>query len=267
MPSSINVRGGNSTPITVYALRKDGFAGEIALALKDAPAGFTLSGGRVPANQDQVRLTLDGPVDAPDEPVTLHLEGRATIDGRRSSPGRARRRHDAGLRLPASRAGPGAEGERCRPLECRDLPREILSDLPVKIPAGGSGRVQFSVPLTSVYGKVHLELDEPPDGIELGEVTAAGSGTEIVLKSDAAKAKPGLQGNLIVQAFIARDQSTKKGKNSTKHQLPVGTLPAIPFEIVGSVNFGVRRFIAAFLVNALPSPRKAAMNQPFSGSY
>ena len=31
-----------SVPITVYALRKDGFSGEIALRLKDAPDGFTL---------------------------------------------------------------------------------------------------------------------------------------------------------------------------------------------------------------------------------
>ena len=46
VPSSINVRAGASVPITVYALRKDGFSGEIALALKDAPKGFTLSGGR-----------------------------------------------------------------------------------------------------------------------------------------------------------------------------------------------------------------------------
>ena len=37
VPSSINVRAGGSVPITVYALRKDGFSGEIALTLKDAP--------------------------------------------------------------------------------------------------------------------------------------------------------------------------------------------------------------------------------------
>ena len=42
---------GTIVPITVYALRRDGFDGEIALALKDAPPGFTLSGGRVPAGR------------------------------------------------------------------------------------------------------------------------------------------------------------------------------------------------------------------------
>ena len=61
VPSSLTVRGGMSVPLTVYALRRDGFSNEITLALKDAPPGFTLSGGTVPADQDQVRLTLMAP--------------------------------------------------------------------------------------------------------------------------------------------------------------------------------------------------------------
>ena len=68
-------------PLTVYALRRDGFSGEIALALKDAPKGFAISGGRVAANQDQVRLTLTVPPTSQKGPFDVHLEGRATIDG------------------------------------------------------------------------------------------------------------------------------------------------------------------------------------------
>ena len=67
---------------TVYALRKDGFSGEIALALKNAPAGFTLSGG-VPANQDQ-GVTSRYPFRRRPrkDSINLSLEGRATIEGR-----------------------------------------------------------------------------------------------------------------------------------------------------------------------------------------
>ena len=39
VPSSLSVRGGASVPLTVYALRRDGFTNEITLSLKDAPAG------------------------------------------------------------------------------------------------------------------------------------------------------------------------------------------------------------------------------------
>jgi len=82
VPSTINVRGRAAAGITVYALRKDGFSGEIALGLKDAPEGFALSDDRVPAGQDQVRLTLKVPPLPTSEPVTLHLEGHATIQER-----------------------------------------------------------------------------------------------------------------------------------------------------------------------------------------
>ena len=82
VPSTINVRGSASVPLTVYALRRDGFSEEIAVELKDAPEGFALVGGRVPGDQDQVRLTLRVPRLPPEGPVTLHLEGRATIQGR-----------------------------------------------------------------------------------------------------------------------------------------------------------------------------------------
>jgi hypothetical protein len=81
VPSSINVRAGATAALTVYALRKDGFSDEIALTLKDAPSGFTLSGGRVPAGQDQAKVSLKAPPTPTTEPVSLHLEGRAIIQG------------------------------------------------------------------------------------------------------------------------------------------------------------------------------------------
>jgi hypothetical protein len=81
VPSAINVRGVTSKPLTVYALRKDGFSGAIALALKNAPAGFALSGS-VPANQDQASVTLSAPPAPLKDPLNLSLEGRATIEGR-----------------------------------------------------------------------------------------------------------------------------------------------------------------------------------------
>jgi len=82
VPSGINARAGATVPVTVYVLRKDGFAGEIALSLKDAPRGFVLIGRRVPAGKDQVRLALKVPPVPPKRPLSLCLEGRAVIQGR-----------------------------------------------------------------------------------------------------------------------------------------------------------------------------------------
>jgi len=82
VPSSVNVRAGATATLTVYALRKDGFSDEIALTLKDAPSGFTLSGGRVPAGQDQAKVSLKAPPTPTKEPLSLCVEGRAVIQGR-----------------------------------------------------------------------------------------------------------------------------------------------------------------------------------------
>jgi hypothetical protein len=80
-PSSVNVRAGSSVPLTVHALRKDGFTNDITVVLKNAPAGFALNGGRVPGHTNQARLTLTVPPRAQNEPVSFFLEGRATIGG------------------------------------------------------------------------------------------------------------------------------------------------------------------------------------------
>ncbi|MCX7827161.1 MAG: PPC domain-containing protein, partial [Verrucomicrobiae bacterium] len=81
VPSSISARAGATIPLTVYALRKDGFAGDIALSLKNAQ-GFKLAGAKVPAKEDKVKITLTAPSSARAEPYTLEFEGRAIIAGR-----------------------------------------------------------------------------------------------------------------------------------------------------------------------------------------
>ncbi|MDT8303332.1 MAG: hypothetical protein RQ760_17775, partial [Sedimentisphaerales bacterium] len=81
-PSNISMPAGGIVPISVYALRKDGFDGEIEVVLKDASAGFKLNGGLIPAGRDSVRMTLTAPANTPGRPVAVQLEGRVRIGGR-----------------------------------------------------------------------------------------------------------------------------------------------------------------------------------------
>jgi len=81
VPSAVNVAAGGTARITVYALRKDDFSGEITLALKDAPKGYVLKGDRVPAQQDKAEVTLTVPPTPPAEPLSLNVEGRAAVGG------------------------------------------------------------------------------------------------------------------------------------------------------------------------------------------
>ena len=85
VPSSVNARAGAAVPITVHALRRDGFNGPIDLELKDAPAGFSLSAAKIPAGAAKVRLTLTVPLDPGRAPTALRMEGRARSPAARSA--------------------------------------------------------------------------------------------------------------------------------------------------------------------------------------
>ncbi len=230
-PSSINLRGGGTLPVTVYALRRDGFSGDIALQLKDAPAGFTLSGAVIPGGQDKVRLTLTAPRGQVN-PRLIQLEGHAEIPGRKS--GAAEVRHIA---VPAEDMmqafayrhlvaekewmvrvnGPGA-GVAVRPVADRGL----------KLVSGGTAPLQVFVPERLMDGMVLL-LNDPPEGISIQEVRAAPNGMSLLLHADA-KVAPGLKGNLILDAFMDRIVTPQNG-TPTKRRALLGTLPAVPFEV------------------------------------
>jgi hypothetical protein len=225
-PSAINSPGGTSVPITVHALRQDGFSGEIALALEGAPRGLVLTGATIPAGQDEVRLTLAVPpmLAQLGEPVSLRLEGRATIQGRTVV-------HQP---VPADDMMQAFDYRHLVPAQDLKLavarrvvfrtPVRILGEQPVKIPAGGTARLRFQLdlPPNNLFSKVLYELSEPPEGIAL---SSAPGEAEIVLQCDA-KVKPGTKGNLIVNIFGERQVQ------GMARRIALGVLPAVTFEVI-----------------------------------
>lgn len=234
VPSTLNVRPGASVPLTVYALRKDGFTNAIELALSDAPAGYTLGGARIPAGQDQVRLTLTAPATSARNPATLALSGRAVAGGRElrhtAAPADDMMQAFAYHHLVRAKEwkvwmttqGPAGPGIR------------LLSSAPVRIPAGGEATVRFGAGRGALANRFEFELSDPPEGISLGTVTPGKGVVELAIESDPAKVKPGLQGNLIVQVYpAAAGTNTAKSKpQANRRRVPLATLPAIPFETV-----------------------------------
>ncbi len=243
-PSAINAGAGQTIPISVYALRKDGFSGDITLALKDVPKMLVLSGGVVPGGQDHVQATLTLPPVARDEPINLRLEGRATVQGheivRQAVPA------DDMMQAFAYRHVVPARDLKVTTIKRLAVraPAAILSELPVKIPLGRTAQVRVTMPVTRFLEKVRFELSEPPEGITVQNASSDQKGTgsptrnsalggpmDLVLQCDAAKAKPGLKGNLIVQVSGERAPGAGKAK-ANQQRVPLGVLPAIPFEIV-----------------------------------
>ncbi len=230
-PASVNVRAGASVPITAYAVRRDGFDGAIKLSLDGAPRGMFLSGGRIPAGQDQVRLTLTAPPFAGGEIVSPNMVGSASIGGRT-----VRR-----TAVPAEDMMQAFIYQHLVPSEellvsVQRAPRtaapiRLLDDDPVEIPLGGTALVRLAVPGDSFLERLKLELSNPPEGVALQRIDAKPETTILVLSADAEKAKPGAKGNLIVDLFIERSQS-RDGTPQPARRFPVGVLPAIAFEVV-----------------------------------
>ena len=225
-PSAINARGGATVPVTVYALRKDGFAGDIALRLKDAPQGFTLSGGLIPAGEDKVRLTLTVPPQRTPAPVRLHLEGHTGQLTHIAVPA-----EDMMQAFAYRHLVPAKEWMATVISAGRTVPWKLASDKPVRLAAGSTTSVALLVPRSRLTDELHLTLNEPPEGVAIQGISGARDGLAILVRADP-KAKPGVKGNLIVDAFMERPEADKKKKNAAGRRFPIGTLPAIPFEIV-----------------------------------
>ena len=204
-----------------------------ALVLEDAPVGFFLSGARVPDGQDQIRITLSVPPTDQKEPVSLNVEGRATIQSRDvvhpAVPAEDMMQAFAYRHLvPAKELCVAVNGR-----SPQRVPPRILSETPVKIPMGGTARVRIGVPAQAFTARFQLELNEPPEGLTLKAVEPSRDGTELVLQCDATKAKLGLKGNLIVSAFAGGGGDAARPR-ANQRRAPLATLPAIPFQIVAA---------------------------------
>lgn len=233
VPSSLNARPGATVPVTIYALRKDGFAGEIRLQLKDAPEGFLLSGGIIPAGQDKVRATLTFPQTSFAQPIRLQMFGETTV-GKLNLTRQAVPADDMIQAFMYHHLVPAHELLAvCSGPDRGRAPIRITSEIPMRLPKAGAAKVLISSKWRVFdISKTHLELSEPPEGITFEGAAYEGEGVALTFRADPAKVKPGLSGNLILEAFGEFTTQAKEGKPGEKKRYPMGFLPAVPFKIV-----------------------------------
>jgi len=237
-PSAINAKAGSSVPVTLHALRRDGFAGEIRLSLKDAPEGFSLDGGIIPPGVDKVPATITVPFAASGEPVPLTIEGRSKEGGKeivvRATPAddllQAFIYHHL---VPAPDLLAVVFGNRPNIGQV-----SLLSESPVKIPAGGTGKIVVArrgrAPFT--VDETRLQLVDAPKGLSVEGPTRTEGGAAIAIRADSSKCKPGTRGNLLIEVAVEKTKPAEENKKREKIRYVVGFLPAIPFEIVPGPN-------------------------------
>ena len=238
VPSGINARPGSVVPLTVYALRRDGFNEDIRLELLDPPPGFALSGGWVPANEESEELTLTIPPNTKEDLYVLRLVGRAEIKGREivrtvvpaDDMMQAFIYHHL---VPAEELLVSVSGKALVRAGMRRAGKAVSPEESLRIPSGGTVRYQLPIPNRPNLNDVQVELSNPPDGITILRMIRGLGGLVMLFSADAEMAKPGLKGNLVLNVFVERTVPGRNGKPGSKRKVPVGTFPAIPFEVVG----------------------------------
>lgn len=234
-PSSINILPGGTVPVTIEALRKDGFNGEIKLALKDAPAGFKLNGEIIPAGCDRLRITLTAPQKPLEQPINLRLEGLAKIDGQTISRP-VTPAEDMMQAFIYMHMVPSQEFMVMTRFPNRRAPMlELVDNNSIKIPAGDTAKVRVKMPKRAAAPApaIYLELSEPPAGLTLGDVNITPGELIFAIAADGNAAKVGLVDNLIVDISADPPKNTQGDKKRPQQQrVYLGVLPAITCEIV-----------------------------------
>jgi hypothetical protein len=99
----------------------------------------------------------------------------------------------------------------------------------------GSQRIsEFALEKIGVM-EAELALNDPFEGISIQKVTPDREGLSVTVQ--AGNAKPGLKGNLILDAYREVAANPAASIRQSRRQ-PMGTLPAVPFEVVDPVAQG-----------------------------
>jgi hypothetical protein len=255
VPSCIIARPGETVPITIHALRREGFDDPIHCELIEPPEGFKLSGGVVPADADKVLATLTVPPEAAEEPFILEMEAQSLGSRRHRRftrpvvPAESMMQAFLWLQIvPAEQWAVLVNGKAVNKFPLELAPIEIIKLNP--------GRpTQLGARMTGRYPpakEMRLELKDPPKGIKVEKITPQiikvpptrpGAKTPpkvqqvliIELAADPETVKPDLKGNLIFEVVRKyTPAATESNPNPTERRYSYGILPAIPFEVAGT---------------------------------
>jgi len=244
-PTGLALSPGQSRPVTVQAIRRDGFAGDIDLTLKPGAGGFTAKPARIAGDKDSADIAVTAPRDVPRQAFALHFEGRAQVG-------------DAAIIRPAVPAEKMMQAFAYwhlvpqqeflvaipRPQPVPAVWRPLLpgvrwaSTAPTRIPQGGTVQAQLLAPQVLADSRhtplpaVKLELASRPRGIILDDWKATPTGLLVTLRGDAIIAHLGNTGNLILGASIELEGGAGDRGDLSRERVSLGVLPILPFEIV-----------------------------------
>lgn len=219
-------------PITIHAMRKDGFDGPIDIVVKDPSTGFTIQGGTIPSGASLARITVTAPTKPPAGPVDLQLLGKAVVAG-------------ITITQPVIPADDVMQAFLYRHLlESQDLmivfkkqkwpesTLELISESPLNISGSEPAAVRMKTPRKMKPEEFTLKLNAPPEGLTVSDFQLEKGGYKFKLTAGKQLLEKGFCGNIIVEAFKKYIPKSEQGKQNPKTRTySVGFLPAIPIKI------------------------------------
>lgn len=227
-PSTLNIRPGSSAVLNVYALRQDGYDGEIELSLTNVPEGFSLSGGIVPAGKNNIRMTIFAGGDLPAKPFAIQFIAKASIDVKKIS--HAVVPCEDMMQAFLYRHLVPSQQIIAAPLNVR-FPAPSFKQtfsVPLKIKPGQPSEIIYKISNRPIYKQMKFQLCNPPACVTIQDVNITSETLKIKIAADE-NLKP-LTDNLIIEISMEDQQSKGKNKNQKQTQF-IGVLPAIPFII------------------------------------
>lgn len=192
------LRGGATMALEVVAIRRDGFNGDIELAMEGLPEGVTAHGLKIPAGQSRGLMLVSAREDAPRGIANATFVGRSTIDGVAvTRPCRV-----ASMAFPI----PDAWGEIPSPRLITDVPVSVsgfekapltlspASKYPLTVVAGAKLTIPLAQVRRSEFSGTTLNLRTMGAGFESApafNVSLTADDSQAVLDTAALKAAPG----------------------------------------------------------------------------
>jgi hypothetical protein len=227
VPDNPRMGQGDTAAITVTAIRKDGFDGEIQLDVEGLPPGFTASESIIQTGQDEGRLTITAPQDAPltiVEPAIFGsaMAGATTLRHRAQTAEQMQQAFAYMHFMPTERLALSILKPAAYSLKSDVAPHKVLevrqdTEVPVVIKV---------TRLPETRGAVNLSAGRVANGITMKSVSLAADKDEATVNISVGNdAKPGLLQNVIIMGVL------KSGKETITRYLP-----AIPVKVVAAAR-------------------------------
>lgn len=209
LPAAVPVPQNGSAALTVRAIRRDGFRGEIRIALDPPLEGLALAGGVIPDGAERAGMTLSAAEDAAPGTFSVRLVGTAVIGGgtvaRTAVPAEDMMQAFIYRHLVPS-------GDEQIRVTVPPAPVRAFVEVPVTgslmLPRGKESGLQVKTFRRPGYeGKIQLQLVDPPPGIQLrnGIIAAGCNSARLTLRTES-KVAAGLRGHLILRGTLLLDE-------------------------------------------------------------